>query len=185
MSITIPPRVPHGYAEIVDYYGDPKPQKNGSSEWTVDTKWERDFMVPFHHPILPTRPCPTCGAPQPGKLYVNRLIVESLGHCLDLWRARQLAGDPYRITHTACFAPRAQRGARGLIPSTHTWGIAWDTNEHTNPLISQCEPDDPRRAAGKDLPDPWIADMESVGAVSGYKFSTRSDPMHGQFCSGY
>lgn len=181
----IPPRVPHGYADLVAYYGDPKPQRLSSGEWVVDPRWERDNLVRLAHPILPTTPCPFCHAPQSGHLAVHRLVIEPMTHCFDLWRARQLAGDPYRLYHVGCYAPRAQRNSTGLLPSVHTFAAAFDVNEHTNPLISPCELDDPRRRTMRDLPDVFISDAESTGAMSGTKFKHRSDGMHHQYVTGY
>ena len=179
----IPPRIPTGYQEIVDYYGDPQPQIIGG-KWVVSQKWESASMATIRHPILPTTPCPDCGAAQPGKLYVHRLIAQPLTAVFDAWRDMQRQGDPYRLFHVGCFAPRAQRGSNGLVPSLHTFGIAWDVNEHANKMIYPIELDDPRRRTAKDLPDTWIDAAKRLGAFWGGEFTHRFDPMHTQFARG-
>lgn len=189
----IPPRAPNGYAEIVQVFGDPHPIKNAAGEWTVSVTWERANMVRFDHAVLPTKPCPHCGTPQPGHLYTHRLMVPGLRHICDGWLELQKA-DGYELVHAACFAPRAQRGSNGLVPSLHTWGAAVDWNPCTNVLITNIQPDDPRRAAiplvdehGKvlrDLPASRVQLFKEAGHFWGGEFHSRADFMHEQFATG-
>lgn len=170
----IPPLAPNGYAEILEHYGDPKVRiVNG--EWTVDALWESTNMVTIHHPLIPS----------PGKKRIHHLAAQPLLNVFERWSARIQAGDPYRVLTFGTFAPRAQRGSAGLVPSTHTWGIAFDLNEATNPLLKDIDADDPRRQTARDIPDAWIADAEAEGWFWGGKFQHRFDAMHFQLATGF
>lgn len=173
MSDIIPPLAPNGLAEIIEHFGDPKVQiVNG--EWVVDRAWESANMVTIQHPLMPK-----------GKLFVHHLVARPMLNLLERWSARIQAGDPYRVRTLGSFAPRAQRGSNGFIPSTHTWGIAFDLNADTNPLISNIDPDDSRRRTNKDIPDAWIADARAEGWFWGGAFLRRFDAMHFQMATGF
>jgi hypothetical protein len=192
-AIIIPPRAPHGYAEVVEYFGDPKPTRSASGEWEVDPVWEAANMTRFDHPVLPTTPCPHCGAKQPGHLYVHKKIVDGLKWICDGWLRLQ-ADDGYLAVHVACFAPRAQRGSNGLVPSLHTWGAAVDWNPCTNVLLTNIQPDDPRRTTVpllgpkgevlRDLPESRVQLFKQAGHFWGGEFHTRADFMHEQLATG-
>ena len=181
----IPPRVPHGYAEIIAYFGDPKPTRGPDGEWTVDQAWERANMVSFAHPMIPTGSCRRCGAQQHGRLFVHRLFVDPMKRTLDGWAQLQRDGSNYAIDHLACFAPRAQRGSNGLLPSVHTWGAAFDLNPEDNQLIVGIDVDDQRRRTDRTIPDSWVAVAKADGLTWGGDFVHRFDPMHFQAASGY
>ena len=192
-DLIIPPRAPNGYAEIVAYFGDPKPVRLPSGEWAVDDAWASRNMTRFVHPVLPTEPCPHCKAEQHGRLYVHKLLVDGLKWICDGWQRLQ-ADDGYALVHAACFAPRAQRGSNGLVPSLHTWGAAVDWNPCTNGLITHIDPEDPRRSTipllddqGKvlrDLPASRVQLFKQAGHVWGGDFHSRFDSMHSQLASG-
>ena len=158
--------MPHGYAEIVRYYGDPKLLAN-----RVDAAWERANMV-----LARDLPCGVA------KLYVHRLIEVPLRAALA--RCEALG---WRPTTIGCFAPRAKRGSGDL--SVHTWGAAVDIDAATNPLVLNCPSGDPRRAAWQDrldrLPDAVIDAFRSEGWTWGGDFRSRFDPMHFQWATGY
>lgn len=174
MSVVIPPQAPNGLVDIVAHYGDPRVSRASDGSWTVDPAWESANCITVQHGLLPR-----------GKLYVHRYIAQPLLRTLDRWAARIQAGDAYRVVSMACFAPRAQRGSNGLLASTHSWAIAFDLNPDTNKLILGIDPDDPRRATEKDIPDEWIADAEAEGFFWGGRFHSRFDPMHFQMATGY
>lgn len=171
MSVVIPPRVPNGLQEIITTYGEPRPHIVGS-DWVVDPAWESANMTTLHHAFLPH-----------GKIYCHRLVVDMLSATLDDWQA--IGG--YAIRTFGCFAPRAQRGSNGFIPSTHTWGIAFDLNADQNPLIYPCYDGDERKTDGqhKDIPDAWIDAACKRGWFWGGRFSRRFDPQHFQAATGF
>lgn len=173
MTLTIPVQAPNGLDEILAHYGDPHLQLVDGA-WTVDSQWESANMTMIAHPLFPS-----------GKLYVHRLVAAPMLRVFDRWRMRIAAGDPYRVRMLGCFAPRAQRGSFSLIPSTHSWGIAFDVNADANPLIAPCLPEDPRRKTAKDIPGEWINDAKLEGWFWGGEFRTRFDAMHFQLCSGF
>lgn len=178
----IPAAVPVGLEQIVEVYGDPKVRWTGR-EYDVDRAWESRSMTSLHHGLIPN-------ARQ--EIYCHRLFAPLLARLLDAWAARVRAGDPYRLRKLACFSPRLQRGAApgSQLYSTHSWGIAVDANDDTNPIILNCPPDDPRRLHAsqgglRDIPDAWLDDARRIGLFCGLDFSHRSDPQHIQACRGY
>lgn len=174
-DLVIPPQAPHGYAEIIAHYGDPKIRKNGDGSWSCDPKWESDNCITVRHGLLPT-----------GKLFVHKLVAQPLLRTLDRWAARIAAGDQYRVRTLGCYSPRAQRGSAGLIPSTHSWAIAFDLNADQNPLITGLSgPADPRRYQWGDIPLAWAQDAIAEGWFWGRDFQTRCDGQHFQLASGY
>jgi hypothetical protein len=173
-DVVVPPQAPNGLADIIAHYGDPKVQRSSDGSWTVDSAWERANCATVMHGLLPK-----------GKIYCHRLVAQPLMRTLDRWAARIQAGDPFRVKTFACFAPRAQRGSNGLLASTHTWAIAFDLNADDNPLITNIQPDDPRRFTARTIPDAWIADARAEGWFWGGDFHNRFDPMHFQLAVGY
>lgn len=78
----------------------------------------------------------------------------------------------HAASYGGIYAPRLIRG--GTQVSTHAWGIAIDLNPAQNPLGSE----------GK--MDPRVIDIfKQHGFTWGGDFSSRKDPMHFQFASGY
>ena len=182
MSVTIPPQVPDGLAEIIATYGDPE-VKIVNGQWAVNPTWESANMVVIHHPMLPL-----------GRLYIHHLAAQPFLKVLERWSARVAAGDPYRVRTIGCFAPRAQRGSAGLVASTHTWGIAFDVNADANLLISPCDQSDARRTAiplivngqtRRNIPTEWVSDAAAEGFFWGGAFKKRFDPMHFQLATGF
>jgi hypothetical protein len=164
---TIPPQAPHGLAEILAAYGDPKFDGR-----RVDRKWEGENLITLHGlPLIPG-----------GQIHVHKLVALPLQ--LALADCARIGG--YQIYSFGCFSPRAQRGSKGLL-STHTWAIAVDINGPSNRLISPCFENDPRRTApgARDIPDAWVAAFKARGFFWGGDFSHRFDPMHFQFATGY
>lgn len=177
MGDIIPVQAPNGLADIITHYGDPKITRNQDGSWAVDAKWESDNMVIIAHPMIPAR--------QSGRLYIHKLAAPSFIRVLNRWQARIDAGDPYRVKTLGCFNPRAQRGSNGLLASMHTWGAAVDLNADDNPMISPCDPDDPRRQTETDIPRAWFDDWIAEGWFMGRDFQHRFDPQHGQLAQGY
>lgn len=157
---------PHGYAEIVKVYGDPKMLAN-----RVDAAWERSSMV-----LARDLPCGVA------KLYVHRLVEAPLRAALA--RCEALG---WRPTTIGCFSPRAKRGSGDL--SVHTWGAAVDIDAATNPLELSCPSGDIRRSSWRArpdrIPDGVIAAFKAENWTWGGDFRSRFDPMHFQFCTGY
>lgn len=156
---------PHGYPEIVKFFGDP--MFDGVN---VSPKWERANMVSARD--------------LPGlthSLYVHRLIEAPLRRALT-----RCVGfnDGYRIWTIGCFAPRLQRGSERV--SVHTFGGAVDLNAAANRLII-CGEEDPRRQApgARDIPPAWVHAFTDEGFTWGGLFHNRFDPMHFQYCSGF
>jgi hypothetical protein len=181
----MPPRMPHGYAEVVAYYGDPKPVRLSSGEWRVDDGRERANLVRFDHALLPKAPCRRCGERQPGHVYVHRLFVEPLRFTFDGWAELRRRGSDFQLDHVACYAPRALRGSNGLLPSLHTFAAAFDVNPEDNPLVIGIVREDPRRISGCRIPEAHIAVAKAAGLFHGRDFERRSDPMHLQGPTGY
>lgn len=161
------PDVPNGYDEIVSFFGDPHFDGN-----TVDPKWEEENMTLVQWPQW--------GIP---RLYLHRKIIQPLQNAIVLAR---MTLPTYSIRRIGCFNPRFQRGSSSVV-SVHTFGAAVDINSDQNPLIAPCAEDDPRRAETKyhDLPDEWIDAFRRQGFFWGGDFSSRFDPMHFQFCTGF
>ena len=156
---------PHGYPEIVKFFGDP--QFDGAN---VSAQWERNNMVSARD--------------LPGlthSLYVHKLIEAPLRRALARCVNFQ---DGYHIWTFGCFAPRQKRGVAEL--SVHTFGAAVDLNAAANRMII-CEREDPKRElpGARDIPDGWIHAFYDEGFEWGGNFSHRFDPMHFQYCSGY
>jgi hypothetical protein len=172
MGNVIPVQAPCGLAEIIAHYGDPRIVKSADG-WTVDAAWEAASCSSIQHGLLPR-----------GKLYCHNLVQQPLLQLLDRWSGRIQAGDPFQVKTLGCFSPRAQRGSSGLVPSTHTWAIAFDLNADDNPLIIGIQPDDPRRKTAKTIPDAWISDALEIGWFWGGTFRNRFDPQHFQMASG-
>jgi len=152
--------IPHGYSEIVEFFGDPH-----FASGSVDSRWEQASMILVRD--LP-------GVP---KLYCHRLIVEPLREALV--ESQKLG---YRPTTIGCFAPRAKRGSSQL--SLHTFGAAVDLDAATNPLALNCPAGDPRRD-NFTIPREVIAAWKKIGWFWGGDFMTRFDPMHFQWATGY
>lgn len=144
---------PHGIRAIRLAYGDITVRQGR----VVTPGWE-DRMV-----LLPSLP----GWAR--RLYVHGLIVDPLTLAL----ARCVAlGDGYLIQSLGCFSPRAKRSDPAQL-SLHSWGVAVDLNQATNPVGER-----------GDIPDAWIEIWEAIGWTWGGRFRRR-DPMHMQWASGY
>jgi hypothetical protein len=146
--------------EIIRCYGDIRVDKGA----IVDPKdWESQNMGMYHEPWMPR-----------GKLYVNRkawpMLKAAIEACLAI-------GDGYQIKTLGCFAPRNKRVNGDL--STHSWGISVDINADSNPLAATVG-----APLVTDLPDTWVATIESIGWNWGGRWK-RPDAMHFQFASGY
>lgn len=168
--LTIPSLAPDGLDAVKDTFGDPHLQLVDGA-WKVDPRWEATSCGILYHPILPM-----------GRIYCHVLVQAPLHRLLDRWKARQDAGDTYKILTFGCFNPRMIRGAPTSI-SMHSFAIAFDLNAATNPMVV-CEEADPRRATGRDIPDDWDADAIAEGWFSGRNFKHRYDPQHYQFATG-
>lgn len=148
---------PTGLDEIVKRYG--KIDIGGGAVLTKG--WEAKHLITAREPWMPR-----------GRLYVNRQVWPSLKAAFEACIA---LNDGYRIRSLGCFSPRLKRVNGDL--STHSWGIAVDLNESTNPLSYD----------GKlrtDIPDAWIRQFEVRGWTWGGRWS-RPDAMHFQYARSY
>lgn len=165
-------KVPHGYAEIVQCYGDPRVIRG-----KVDRAWEERSMVLVRD------------LPGIAKLYMHRKVVAPLRAVLT--RLAQL-GYMIPVDHNGhaligCFNPRAKRSSTDL--SLHAFGIAFDIDPDNNPGIANCPPGDPRRDEWakneKRIPQFVIEEFKAEGFTNGADFSRYFDPQHFQLSSGY
>lgn len=159
-------KAPHGYAEIVRVYGDPRPyiKADGTmrTEWEAHTlgiaslpdeiplSWDPSIKVArirCHHLLVP----------------IVKVTFDSI-HAAGLWPEMKEFG--------GCYAPRAQRGS-SWKPSLHLWGAAIDLNPSTNPLGEE-----PLM-----LPE-IVAIFDANGWTWGGRFA-RLDGMHFQMATGY
>lgn len=154
-------RPPHGYEEIVQFYGDPKVTAGGASP-----QWEERNMVMLYK--LPG---------DVARLYVHKLIVEPLKAALR--NSEEIGYRPFTI---GCFAPRLKRASTEL--SVHAFGAAIDLDASRNPLQVNCPIGDPRRS-NFELPNAVIEIWKAEGWFWGGDFKTRFDPMHFQWATGY
>lgn len=166
---------PRGYAEIVAHYGDPlggrparfAPDRPG--RLVVDKAW-KDASLGWAKD-LPAKAPP---------VYCHHLIVEPLRRALA--RSAALGWAPSAIE---CWAPRLKRGVDQV--SIHCFGAAVDLDPDDNPLIVGCGPRDPRRFDPKrrTIPDAVVDAFADEGWFWGGNFSSRFDPMHFQWATGY
>ena len=156
---------PHGYTEIVKYYGDPAPVLGKAS-----LRWEGANMILVRD------------LPGIAKLYVHRKIHEPLRAALT--EAAALNWYPKTI---GCFNVRQKRSGSGL--SVHAFGAAVDLDATDNAMVLRCPVGDPRRAAWavseNRIPEAIIDIFRAQGWTWGGDFVGSFDPMHFQFCSGY
>jgi len=157
---------PHGYADIVKYFGDPAPVLGKAS-----LRWEGANMVLVRD------------LPGVAKLYVHRKIVEPLRAAL----TDCAAFDWYPKT-IGCFNVRQKRSGSGL--SMHAFGAAVDIDAMLNPMIVNCPPGDPRRQEWRDseqrIPDAVIEIFQRQGWNCGALWTGKTfDPQHFQWGTGY
>jgi hypothetical protein len=165
-----PPKVPNGFKELIDTFGDPSPYLR--EDGTVSPKWEARILVtvptPFQIPYylgLPDRPWLQVHA-----IRCHRLLAGELQGALLEVMEEGLEGAIKNFA--GCYAWRKQRHSSKR--STHAWGIALDFNSIIDPQGDEKLDTDPR----------FIELMERRGWVWGGHFPT-PDFMHWQWCLGY
>lgn len=162
--------VPHGYNEIIEYYGNPDPDHDGNFNTDFWNKYMKKFTLPYplrigwEHDNTVSR------------IWMHELIGDAVVDALmDI--GTYISGDPEYLERNGlnmywgCYAFRFQRGAN--IYSTHSWGIAIDFNRHLGGLDE--EPKQPM----------WFIDRF---VERGFKWGgdwDRPDGMHLQACTGY
>jgi LysM repeat protein len=158
---------PHGLKAIIATFGDIREfiRKDG----TLDLRWEKDYLdcarLPFPIPLSWDL------SRSVNRIQCHRKLT---GILAQVFSAIDAAGCRDKITSFGgCFNFRAKR--RGSKLSTHSWGIAIDLNDLTNP---------PGRAG--DLALEVVDAFRRFGFKWGGDWSGRDqDPMHFQFCTGY
>jgi hypothetical protein len=71
------------------------------------------------------------GAPDAGRIFVHRLVVDQVRALFQAWEAAGLVDG--LLTWEGSFAPRFVRGSRTTV-SNHAWGTAFDVNFPWNRL---------------------------------------------------
>lgn len=158
------PRRPHGFVEICEMYGDPRPYLADGD----DGDWQRKILVPITLPFglrLAWDP-----AIEVRKLRVHRLAAPQFAEAFRLVHDRGLESEVTELG--GVYAWRGQRG-KDTKPSTHLWGIAIDLNPRSN-----------RLGTHGDMHPGVVRALESVGFYWGGNFH-RPDPMHFQLATGY
>lgn len=161
---------PHGLAEIVDRFGDPRPllNANGMLDPDEETAWRKTILaereLPFPIPL-------SMSAPTPVKTHVwaHRLLVD---HLVETFEDIARAGLQAEIkSWGGVYNFRAARKLQKL--SAHAWGIAVDLNPETNKL-----------GIFGDMDARIVEIFRARGFTWGGDFK-RIDPMHFQFATGY
>lgn len=168
--------VPHGYKEIVEYYGNPDPQGDGNLDPEFWNKYMKKFTLPYPMRIG-WEPQKEDGSDNTvERIWAHEKVGDSLVDALNEI-GTYMSGDPAYLRRNdldfywGCFAFRFQRGAN--IYSTHSWGIAFDLNKHLGELGEEPE-----------MPEYIVNAFKKRNWVWGGDFE-RSDGMHFQAARGY
>jgi hypothetical protein len=158
-------KAPHGFAEIVKAYGDPRPYIK--TDGTMRSDWEIHTLATARLPgAIPLSWDPSVKVRRMRcHFLLVPIVTETFDaiHAAGLWDAlREFGG---------CYAARAQRGS--TKPSLHLWGAAIDLNPSTNGLGTE-----------GDMSPSVVRVFEEHGWTWGGRFG-RPDPMHFQFATGY
>jgi D-alanyl-D-alanine carboxypeptidase len=103
--------------------------------------------------------------PLPGKIYMNKDMMDAFNNALVDVYNKDLGKE---ITEWGgCFMIRMMRGTK--VPSIHSWGVAFDINVSTNPMMKK-----PTLSAG------LVKCFTDNGFDWGGNFSPRVDGMHFQ-----
>ena len=101
----------------------------------------------------------------------HRLAADNFLSALYAIRGKKLEGEANDFG--GIYNNRTMRG-RGVLPSTHSWGIAIDLEPARFPLGSKDR-----------LPDAVVECFRKAGFFYGGDFKTRLDPQHFQLARGY
>ncbi|MBA3914713.1 MAG: M15 family metallopeptidase [Acidobacteriales bacterium] len=156
---------PHGFAEIVQVFGDVR-QYIGA-DGNVTPQWPAEILTTIDLPF-PMR-LDWDHSKLVSKLCCHKRVASLFRAVLADIQSHGLADKVE--TYGGCYAFRAKRGLAQY--SAHAWGIAIDLNPATNAL-----------GTAGDMNAGLIQVFEAHGFEWGGHF-TRRDPMHFQFCRGY
>lgn len=156
--------IPHGFAEIVNTYGDPRPFLADGD----DTDWQREILTPIELPF--SLALSWDRTVRVRRLRVHKLAADNFSAAFAALYANGL--DDLVTELGGVYSARMQRGSDSRL-SLHTWGAAIDLNPRTNMLGTK----------GDMSPD-VVGIFSRYGFAWGGKFS-RSDPQHFQLATGY
>lgn len=146
-------KVPSGYGEIIEVYGDP-----------LISGWQQENLCK----VLIPKSLQKVSGFERGYFYGHRLVKPKFEEVFN-----RIANDRPLISKIesfdGCFNIRYKRGSNNL--STHSWGIAIDINAKSNPL-----------GAKPVLDAELVKIFEDVGFIWGGRWKT-PDGMHFQFCA--
>jgi hypothetical protein len=89
--------------------------------------WQKTNMAP----VVLSQLVGVKGAPDAGRIFVHRLVVDQVRGLFQAWEAAGLVDG--LLTWEGSFAPRFVRGSRTTV-SNHAWGTAFDVNFPWNRL---------------------------------------------------
>lgn len=153
-------RFPHGYAEVVQTYGDPLFYVNDHAAWEAHIL--ATFTLPFAIDFA--------GMPVK-RIRCHKLVGPSLLAVFEELRVLGLGGEVQEFNGVYAFR---QKRTNPREFSVHTFGAAIDLNASRNPLggVSSQHP-------------AVIATFKDAGWTWGGDFHGTKDCMHFQACSGY
>ena len=168
-------KIPHGYDEIREVYGDPqeKPACADPAKYIVARTWESascrtisaDLIVGYSR-----------------RIYMHKLVPPRF---LEAMRLANDACPSYRFRSIGCFNPRPKRKKIGNPPSLHTWAIAFDINPDTNRWApADAVPFGSGWSEWSDLPEAVVEAFESQGFQWGGRWAGPKDTMHFQLAAG-
>jgi len=157
-------RIPVGWKECVEVYGDPNVTHDAKGQVHVDPRWERKSLAKFTVP----------GFPKP--LYMHRIAYP---YAVEAMRRAALWCPSYKVERVGCYNPRHMRFDRSRPLSIHTIACAFDINSGKNPgrYFKGKRPETFGRdwIAYSDMPPEFVRAWESVGFEWGGRWGTGKD----------
>lgn len=153
---------PHGLAEIVETFGDPRPYilNDTLAQWEEANL--RSVTVPEGLFLFLGKPVKS--------IRVHNLAAPAFGKLIYVLAN----GGMWGVEYGGSYASRVNRNNAQHL-STHSWGIAIDLNPSSCPNGA-----DPSRQDSR-----IVAAYREAGLVWGGTFFPKPDGMHGQLASGY
>jgi hypothetical protein len=163
-------KMPHGWAEVVEFYGDP------TQYLTRRGEWERENIVSVRIPLA----LPIAGMPGKFRRSVrcHKKLADNVQRLFQAIKGAGFTGD--QLIFGGDYNFRAKRGSGRL--SMHTFGGAFDFNPQEFPLERHgdvANEQDPR------LIDIFEAFGWNYGGYSHEGDTFTRDPMHFQAATGY